>query len=110
MTILYKKFVISVTADNIPRDADTRLEGKENEKIRLLYLGIAPASTEDVFIQLYKNNEQLTGEGIYHSIVDDYTHRISFDAEIGPGEYFITKAWGSNARTIYGVYAYEIIS
>jgi len=59
---------------------------------------------------LYRDQEQLAGEGIYHAIIDDYTHTIEFDADAVEGQTFVTKAWGPNARTINGVYMYEITS
>jgi len=113
MTILFKEFRIDVSANNVKCEANNKLYVQKGQKIILHAIQIAPgASTadEDVFIMLYRDQEQLAGEGIYHAVIDDYTHTIEFDADAVEGQTFVTKAWGPNARTIQGVYMYEITS
>ena len=113
MTILFKEFRINVSANNVKCEANNKLYVQKGQKIILHAIQIAPGtntSSEDVFITLYRDQEQLAGEGIYHAIIDDYTHTIEFDADAVEGQTFVTKAWGPNARTIHGVYMYEITS
>jgi len=113
MTILFKAFRIDVSPNNVKCEAYSKLHVQKGQKIILHAIQIAPgASTtdEDVFIMLYRDQEQLAGEGIYHAIIDDYTHTIKFDAVAVEGQTFVTKAWGPHTRTINGVYMYEITS
>ena len=113
MTILFKEFWINVSPNNVKCEANNKLYVPIGQKIILHAIQIAPqASTadEDVFIMLYRDQEQLAGEGIYHAIIDDYTHTIEFEAGAVEGQTFVTKAWGPYARTIHGVYMYEITS
>ena len=113
MTILFKEFRIDVSANNVKCEANNKLYVQKGQKIKLHAIQIAPGidiAHEDVFIMLYRDQEQLAGEGIYHAIIDDYTHTIEFDADAVEGQTFVTKAWGPNTRTILGVYMYEITS
>ena len=113
MTILFKAFQINVSANNVKCEANNKLHVQKGQTIILHAIQIAPGTSttvEDVFIMLYRDQEQLAGEGIYHAIIDDYTHTIEFDASAVEGQTFVTKAWGQNARTIHGVYIYEITS
>ena len=113
MTILFKDFKISVLGNNVKCEANNKLYIQKGQKITLHAIQIAPGTNtaaEDVFIMLYRDQEQLAGEGIYHAVIDDYTHTIEFDAGAVEGQAFVTKAWGPNARTILGVYMYEITS
>ena len=113
MTILFKAFRIDVSGNNVHCESYSKLHVQKGQKIILHAIQIAPGintAAEDVFIMLYRDQEQLTGEGIYHAIIDDYTHTIEFDAGAVEGQTFVAKAWGPNARTIYGVYMYEITS
>ncbi len=104
---MYQKFTINVPGNNTERYADTNISCSTGEKKKLLFIGIAPSANEDVWIKVYKRTDCLTGEGIYHAIIDDYTHRIDFDTMFSEGEHISVSAYGSNPRTIYGVYAYE---
>ena len=113
MTILFKAFRIDVIGSNVHCEAHSKLHVQKGQTIILHAIQIAPETSttdEDVFIMLYRDQEQLAGEGIYHAIIDDYTHSIEFDAGAVEGQTFVTKAWGSHARTIHGVYIYEITS
>jgi len=113
MTILFKEFQINVSANNVKCEANNKLHVQKGQTIILHAIQIAPGTNtaaEDVFIMLYRDQEQLAGEGIYHAVIDDYTHTIEFDAGAVEGQTFVAKAWGPNARTIHGVYMYEITS
>ncbi len=110
MTILYLPFTISVTNDNIEREATSQLSCEKGQKIRLLSVGIAPATTQDTYILIYRGLEQLSGKGYYDAIIDENTHSINFGAEIKEGEKFTAKAWSGTAKTIYGVFVYEIFT
>ena len=113
MTILFKAFRIDVVNNNVHCEAYSKLHVQKGQTIILHAIQIAPGlntADENVFIMLYRDQEQLAGEGIYHAIIDDYTHTIEFDAGAVEGQTFAMKAWGQNARTIHGVYMYEITS
>ncbi|QTW05500.1 hypothetical protein [uncultured archaeal virus] len=107
MTILYKTFSIVLTADNQKHNATSVLTCPKGKKIHFSFLGIAPYITENCHIQVFKDQEQLTGEGIYHAIIDDYTHRLDFDVDLNEGEAITIKGWSMTAYTVEGVYAYE---
>jgi len=113
MTILFKAFRIDVLGSNVHCEAYSKLHVQKGQTITLHAIQIAPQTStgdEDVFIMLYRDQEQLAGEGIYHAIIDDYTHTIEFDAVAVEGQTFVMKGWGPYARTIHGVYMYEITS
>ncbi len=111
MTILHKDFYINVSAGNIKCEADNPLQCIKGQKIHLHLLQISPQNTpleEDVYIMLYRDAEQLEGEGIYQAIIDDTTHIIPVDGTITEGQKFVVKAWSANSRIIRGVFEYEI--
>ena len=113
MTILFKAFRIDVSGNNVHCEAYSKLRAQKGQTIILHAIQIAPQTSttyEDAFIMLYRDQEQLAGEGIYHAIIDDYTHTIEFDAGAVEGQTFAMKGWGPNSRTIHGVYMYEITS
>ena len=113
MTILFKAFRIDVSGNNVHCESYSKLHVQKGQTIILHAIQIAPqtiTADEDVFIMLYRDQEQLAGEGIYHAIIDDYTHTIEFDADAIEGQTFVAKAWGPNTKVILGVYMYEITS
>jgi len=105
MTIMYQSFLIDVTGDNKECYANQKLVCSSGEKKKLIFVGIAPSTTENAEIHIYKRTDRI-GE-IHHAIIDDYTHRIDFDTEISSGEYIVASAHSSTTQTIHGVYAYE---
>lgn len=108
MTVLYFDFMIQIPGNNIKIEAVKKLTCTKG-KIKVMYALISPLTEEDAFILIARNQEQLCGEGLHHAAIDDLSHRIDLDVTLNAGDSLIAAAYGPNARTIYGAFAYEII-